>query len=213
MNLLLEQQQNFLFSQMEDSITESSTDQPEESIVILLTEVPSVKISQPSVSNDFLPIKTSHTMDPGLAIKQSGTTTRNTRKTTGIAFSGGGIRSAAFCSGALCRMLQDNVPLEYLSCVSGGGFTGETFTDWKYRQETNKWNNKKWHNEFTEFTEHISCKTKDSIKIPFKVVHESCMDSEFLNSLIIGLSHSLTQSSTFRMEHRLSTSARQLTLF
>ena len=90
-------------------------------------------------------------MDPGLAIQQTGTTSRNTRKTTGIAFSGGGIRSAAFCSGALRRMLQDNIPLEYLSCVSGGGFTGGAFMDWKYRQETNKWNNKeKWHNEFFE---------------------------------------------------------------
>ena len=136
---------------MEHTVTESLTDQPEESIVIPLIEVPSVKISLPSVSNDFLPIKTNHALDPGLTIQQSGTTTRNTRKTTGIAFSGGGIRSAAFCSGALRRMLQDDVPLEYLSCVSGGGFTGAAFMDWKYRQETNKWNNKKtWHNEFFE---------------------------------------------------------------
>ena len=52
---------------------------------------------------------------------------------TGIAFSGGGIRSAAFCSGALRRMLQDGVPLEYLSCASGGGYTGAAFLDWKQR--------------------------------------------------------------------------------
>ena len=152
MNLNLEQQQhNFLFSQMENTTTESLTDQPDESIVIPLIEVPCVKISQPGVSNDFLAIKTNYIMDPGLAIQQTGATTRNTWKKTGIAFSGGGIRSAAFCSGALRRMLQDNVPLEYLSCVSGGGFTGGAFMDWKYRQETNKWNNKKkWHNEFFE---------------------------------------------------------------
>ena len=142
MNLILEQQQNFLFSQMEGTITESLAHQPEESIVIPLIEVPSVKISQPSASNDILPIKTNYTMDPGQAIQQNETATRNTRKTTGIAFSGGGIRSAAFCSGALRRMLQDNIPLEYLSCVSGGGFTGGAFVDWKYRQETNKWSNK-----------------------------------------------------------------------
>ena len=136
---------------MEDTITESFTAQPEESIVIPLIEVPSVRISLPSAPNDFLQIKTNHDLDPGLAIQQSGTTTGNKRKTTGIAFSGGGIRSAAFCSGALRRMLQDEVPLEYLSCVSGGGFTGAAFMDWKYRQETNKWDNKKnWHNEFFE---------------------------------------------------------------
>ena len=55
--------------------------------------------------------------------------------TTGIAFSGGGIRSAAFCAGALRKMLQDNVLLEYLSCVSGGGYTGAAFLDWKKHPE------------------------------------------------------------------------------
>ena len=136
---------------MADTITESLTDQQEESVVIPLIDVPSVRINLPSVCNDFLQIKTIHALNPGLTIQQSGATTRKTRKTTGIAFSGGGIRSAAFCSGALRRMLQDDVPLEYLSCVSGGGFTGAAFMDWKYRQETNKWNNKnKWHNEFFE---------------------------------------------------------------
>ena len=61
------------------------------------------------------------------------------KKTTGIAFSGGGIRSAAFCSGALRRMLQDEVPLEYLSCVSGGGYTGAAFLDWKKRRTDQNW--------------------------------------------------------------------------
>jgi len=57
-------------------------------------------------------------MDPGLAIQQSGTTSRNVRKTTDIVFYGGTIRSAAFCSDALRRTLQDNISLEYLSYVS-----------------------------------------------------------------------------------------------
>ena len=56
----------------------------------------------------------------------------------GLAFSGGGIRSAAFCSGVLRRLLQRNVHVEYLSCVSGGGYTGTAFLDWKYREETMK---------------------------------------------------------------------------
>jgi len=42
----------------------------------------------------------------------------------GLAFSGGGIRSAAFCSGVLRRLLQRNTKIDYLSCVSGGGYTG-----------------------------------------------------------------------------------------
>ena len=41
----------------------------------------------------------------------------------GLAFSGGGIRSAAFCSGVLRRLLERNVQVDYLSCVSGGGVT------------------------------------------------------------------------------------------
>ena len=55
--------------------------------------------------------------------------------TTGLAFSGGGIRSAAFCSGVLRRLLERNVEVDYLSCVSGGGYTGTAYLDWKYREE------------------------------------------------------------------------------
>ena len=50
----------------------------------------------------------------------------------GVALSGGGIRSAAFCSGALRRLLQKNVKIDFLSCVSGGGYTGSAYVDWKY---------------------------------------------------------------------------------
>ena len=73
-------------------------------------------------------------------------------RSTGIAFSGGGIRSAAFCSGALRRMLQDEVPMEYLSCVSGGGYTGAAFLDWKKRRTKlgTTYTDKKWQEEFFE---------------------------------------------------------------
>ena len=64
----------------------------------------------------------------------------------GLSFSGGGVRSAAFCSGVLRRLLQKNVDVDYLSCVSGGGYTGTAYLDWKYRHE--KKDNKKWHLEF-----------------------------------------------------------------
>ncbi|PFX19869.1 hypothetical protein AWC38_SpisGene15708 [Stylophora pistillata] len=43
---------------------------------------------------------------------------------TGLAFSGGGIQSAALCSGVLRRLLQRKAKIDYLSCVSGGGYTG-----------------------------------------------------------------------------------------
>ena len=57
-----------------------------------------------------------------------------TSNKTGLAFSGGGIRSAALCSGVLRRLLKDNAKVDYLSCVSGGGYTGTSFLDWKYRK-------------------------------------------------------------------------------
>ena len=65
---------------------------------------------------------------------------------TGLSFSGGGIRSAAFCSGVLRRLLQRNCKIDYLSCVSGGGYTGTAYLDWKYRN--GKKDDPKWHQEF-----------------------------------------------------------------
>ena len=68
---------------------------------------------------------------------------------TGLAFSGGGIRSAAFCSGVLRRLLQRNTKIDYLSCVSGGGYTGTAYLDWKYRH--GKKDDPKWHQEFFDY--------------------------------------------------------------
>lgn len=64
----------------------------------------------------------------------------------GLAFSGGGIRSAAFSSGVLRRLLQRNTKIDFLSCVSGGGYTGTAYLDWKYRNGQK--DDPKWHREF-----------------------------------------------------------------
>ena len=64
----------------------------------------------------------------------------------GLAFSGGGIRSASLCSGVLRRLLQKKANVDYLSCVSGGGYTGTAYLDWKYRN--GKTDDPKWHQEF-----------------------------------------------------------------
>ena len=70
----------------------------------------------------------------------------------GLAFSGGGIRSAAFCSGVLRRLLKRKVKIDYLSCVSGGGYTGTAFLDWKYREENGEGeqheDSGEWHRRF-----------------------------------------------------------------
>ena len=53
----------------------------------------------------------------------------------GVCFSGGGIRSAAFCSGVLKRLLDKNVPINYISTVSGGGYIGSSLMDWAAKEE------------------------------------------------------------------------------
>ena len=65
---------------------------------------------------------------------------------TGVAFSGGGVRSAALCSGVLRRLLQRKIVPDFLSCVSGGGYTGTAYLDWKYRNELK--DDPRWHNYF-----------------------------------------------------------------
>ena len=68
-----------------------------------------------------------------------------TAKKFGVAFGGGGIRSAAFCSGVLRRLILQNKEPDVVSCVSGGGYTGSAYVQWKYRKGQNS---KEWEKEF-----------------------------------------------------------------
>ena len=63
-------------------------------------------------------------------VKSSGEDFAKTFDTAGLALSGGGIRSAAFCLGALQALdgAGKIKNLDYLSTVSGGGYTGTSFT-------------------------------------------------------------------------------------
>ena len=51
---------------------------------------------------------------------------------TGLAFSGGGIRSATFNLGVLQKLAEKGIleHIDYLSTVSGGGYIGSWFTSW-----------------------------------------------------------------------------------
>jgi hypothetical protein len=55
---------------------------------------------------------------------------------SGLAFSGGGIRSATFCLGVLQSLASHNeIPrFDYLSSVSGGGYIHQWFASWVYNQ-------------------------------------------------------------------------------
>jgi hypothetical protein len=68
----------------------------------------------------------------------------------GVAFSGGGIRSAAFCSGVLRRFINVGIEMEYLSCVSGGGYTGNAYMEWKHLNHISDEENAGWENTFFE---------------------------------------------------------------
>ncbi|MEH2529204.1 hypothetical protein V1277_004420 [Bradyrhizobium sp. AZCC 1588] len=54
---------------------------------------------------------------------------------TGIGCSGGGVRAATFCLGALQRLAGAGLlrQIDYLSTVSGGGYTGASLQWWWYR--------------------------------------------------------------------------------
>ena len=123
-----------------------------------LSELPPVRIKDPGTPSGLMkqfdlpnPSEQRLTDPANSTIQQSGPSSgRRTEKpkNTGIAFSGGGIRSAAFCSGALRRMIQKDVPMDYLSCVSGGGYTGAAFLDWKYRETKDGRFVKQWYEDF-----------------------------------------------------------------
>ena len=103
----------------------------------------------------------------------------------GLAFSGGGIRSAAFCSGVLRRLLERGVEVDYLSCVSGGGYTGTAYLDWKYREERKARREgregdgrKAWHKEFfNQMTQKAGyvCNWQEPIKGILDTVILSCL--------------------------------------
>ena len=69
-------------------------------------------------------------------------------KRVGLAFSGGGVRSAAFCSGVLRFVLQKSLSVDYLSSVSGGGFVASSYLDWKFRHEQT--DRPEWHKKYFE---------------------------------------------------------------
>lgn len=69
-------------------------------------------------------------------------------QTIGLAFSGGGIRSAAFSSGILRRLLQKKIKIDSIGCVSGGNYTAASYLDWKYRH--GKTDDHQWHHEYFE---------------------------------------------------------------
>ena len=61
----------------------------------------------------------------------------NTLSRTGLALSGGGIRSAVFCLGVLQALASKGIlqRFDYLSTVSGGGYIGSSLT-WFTRKGT-----------------------------------------------------------------------------
>ena len=66
----------------------------------------------------------------------------------GVCFSGGGIRSAAFCSGVLKKLLDRNVPINYISTVSGGGYVGSSLMDWTAKEDGGWRNIQKWKDTY-----------------------------------------------------------------
>ena len=96
----------------------------------------------------------------------------------GLAFSGGGIRSASLCSGVLRRLLQKKVNIDYLSCVSGGGYTGAAYLDWKYRH--GKKDDPEWHEQFFE-----NMRNKSGIFCNWKKPCQGIFDTIILFTMVL----------------------------
>jgi hypothetical protein len=94
----------------------------------------------------------------------------------GVAFSGGGIRSAAFCSGVLRRLITKKKEPDYLSCVSGGGYTGSSFVQWKYH---NGGNTGDWADAFFD---HMRTRTGHFCN--WQSCTSGCVDSIILVALV-----------------------------
>lgn len=77
------------------------------------------------------------------------------KPSVGLAISGGSTRSASFGSGVLRQLLSDNVRIDFLSSVSGGGFIAASYVDWKFREGGH--DNPEWHERyFKHFLENVS---------------------------------------------------------
>ena len=116
-------------------------------------------------------------VDPEANVMQNGGG-MPTRDGIGVAFSGGGIRSAAFSSGVLRRLLQKKIPVEYMSCVSGGGYTGTAYVEWKYRH--GGVDDPEWHEKFfNQMRENASaqCNWKNPLR--------GCIDTFGILALVV----------------------------
>lgn len=72
----------------------------------------------------------------GQPSENSGSQLRKSCESVGLAFSGGGIRSATFCLGVLQALAVRKrlASFDYLSTVSGGGYIGSWLSAWIYRK-------------------------------------------------------------------------------
>ena len=73
---------------------------------------------------------------------------KNDESVVGVSLSGGGVRSAMFCSGVFKTLLEKDVSIDFLSSVSGGGFVAGSYMDWKYRE--NGVDHPEWHKRYFE---------------------------------------------------------------
>ncbi len=96
--------------------------------------------SQPNAAVDFaavLAAEATHVRNPSFAssVRDEAVPKKLVDGPAGLAFSGGGIRSATFCLGVLQALaLQGKLKsFDYLSTVSGGGYIGSWLTAWIYR--------------------------------------------------------------------------------
>ncbi|MCE6991864.1 patatin-like phospholipase family protein [Dyadobacter sp. CY323] len=96
----------------------------QKTISLLKSDGPNNKGDFDLMDHEDANIPESGTKDPLLLAQEM--------KLTGLAFSGGGIRSATFNLGVLQKLAENGIlqHIDYLSTVSGGGYIGSWFLSW-----------------------------------------------------------------------------------
>jgi hypothetical protein len=98
--------------------------------VDLTLEAPGGEVQEPETSRRFLE------QERNLIDTRKKAAGCSEPELSGLALSGGGIRSAAFSFGVIEILEQQDLMkhVDYLSTVSGGGYTGSAYSGWRLRQ-------------------------------------------------------------------------------
>ncbi|MEZ2299388.1 patatin-like phospholipase family protein [Variovorax sp. RCC_210] len=102
---------------------------------VLASELAAIKVARDRLEGK-LSLSAKPSSDPPRTNPNGSAPSQASESRTGLALSGGGIRSATFCLGVLQALAKKDQlhHVDYLSTVSGGGYIGAWLSAWIYRK-------------------------------------------------------------------------------